>query len=161
MIGRAQPLPLQPRSSHTKARMSAKLNHAKSRPNKHSTALPFLPPLSYSQAGSALLSGYTRSCFRLAACPHNWPASPFVYGPSLLPAPSGCNNTKHAPMAAATYADFSLDGPEIGTLVIVVDRAKNLPNRKTTKQDPYCQARLGKTCNKTKTDRRGGQTPRW
>jgi C2 domain len=64
-------------------------------------------------------------------------------------------------MAAATFADFSLDGPQIGTLVIVVDRAKNLPNRKTTKQDPYCQARLGKTCNKTKTDRRGGQTPRW
>ena len=64
-------------------------------------------------------------------------------------------------MAAVTYANFSLDGPEIGTLVIVVDRAKNLPNRKTTKQDPYCQARLGKTCNKTKTDRRGGQTPRW
>jgi hypothetical protein len=63
--------------------------------------------------------------------------------------------------AAAIYADFSLDGPEIGTLVIVVDRAKNLPNRKTTKQDPYCQARLGKTCCKTKTDRRGGQTPRW
>lgn len=63
--------------------------------------------------------------------------------------------------AAAIYADSTNDGPEIGTLVVIVDRAKNLPNRKSTKQNPYCQARLGKTCNKTKTDHRGGQTPRW
>ena len=61
----------------------------------------------------------------------------------------------------AIYADASVDGPEIGTLVVVVDKAKNLPNRKSTKQNPYCQARLGKSSNKTKTDRRGGQTPRW
>jgi C2 domain len=63
--------------------------------------------------------------------------------------------------AQMIYADSTNDGPEIGTLVVVVDRAKNLPNRKSTKQDPYCQGRLGKTCNKTKTDKRGGQTPRW
>ena len=60
------------------------------------------------------------------------------------------------------YADMTLDGPEIGTLVAVVDRAKNLPNRKTMgKQDPYCAMRLGKEAKKTETDRRGGQTPRW
>jgi len=60
------------------------------------------------------------------------------------------------------YADMTVDGPEIGTLVVVVDRAKNLPNRRTMgKQDPYCAARLGKEAKKTNTDRRGGQTPRW
>ncbi|KAA6410981.1 MAG: C2 domain containing [Lasallia pustulata] len=63
---------------------------------------------------------------------------------------------------AGIYADMTVDGPEIGTLVVIVDRAKNLPNRKTMgKQDPYCAARLGKDAKKTETDRRGGQTPRW
>lgn len=61
----------------------------------------------------------------------------------------------------AIYSDLP-DGPEIGTLVLVVDRAKNLPNLKTIgKQDPYCSARLGKEAKKTTTDIRGGQTPRW
>ena len=32
---------------------------------------------------------------------------------------------------AGIFSDMSIDGPEIGTLVVVVDRAKNLPNRKT------------------------------
>ena len=60
------------------------------------------------------------------------------------------------------YADMTVDGPEIGTLVVVLDRAKNLPNRKAMgKQDPYCAARLGKEAKKTETDKRGGQTPRW
>lgn len=60
------------------------------------------------------------------------------------------------------YAETAADGPEIGTLVLVVDRAKNLPNLKTIgKQDPYCAARLGKEAKKTTTDIRGGQTPRW
>ncbi|KAL1953918.1 hypothetical protein VTO42DRAFT_2040 [Malbranchea cinnamomea] len=64
--------------------------------------------------------------------------------------------------AAGIYADMSVDGPEIGTLVVVVDRAKNLPNRKTMgKQNPYCAARLGKEAKKTGTDIRGGQTPKW
>ncbi|KAL8779913.1 MAG: hypothetical protein Q9213_006711 [Squamulea squamosa] len=63
---------------------------------------------------------------------------------------------------AGIYADMTVDGPEIGTLVVIVDKAKNLPNRKTMgKQDPYCAARLGKEAKKTETDRRGGQTPRW
>lgn len=63
---------------------------------------------------------------------------------------------------AGIFSDMTVDGPEIGTLVIIVDRAKNLPNRKTIgKQDPYCAARLGKEAKKTETDRRGGQTPRW
>ncbi|KAI2630060.1 hypothetical protein GGS21DRAFT_212650 [Xylaria nigripes] len=63
---------------------------------------------------------------------------------------------------AGIFSDMSVDGPEIGTLVLIVDRAKNLPNRKTIgKQDPYCAARLGKEAKKTATDIRGGQTPRW
>lgn len=63
---------------------------------------------------------------------------------------------------AGIFSDMAVDGPLIGTLVLVVDRAKNLPNRKTIgKQDPYCAARLGKEAKKTNTDIRGGQTPRW
>ena len=63
---------------------------------------------------------------------------------------------------AGLNATSVLDGPEIGTLVAIVDRARNLPNRKTMgKQDPYCAMRLGKEAKKTGTDRRGGQTPRW
>lgn len=57
---------------------------------------------------------------------------------------------------------MTVDGPEIGTLVVIVDRAKNLPNRRSIgKQDPFCAIRLGKEAKKTETDRRGGQTPRW
>ncbi|KAI9849901.1 MAG: hypothetical protein M1837_000115 [Sclerophora amabilis] len=63
---------------------------------------------------------------------------------------------------AGIYSDMSVDGPEIGDLVVIIDKAKNLPNRKTMgKQDPYCAARLGKEAKKTETDKRGGQTPRW
>jgi hypothetical protein len=59
---------------------------------------------------------------------------------------------------AGIFSDMTVDGP----LVVIVDRAKNLPNRKSIgKQDPYCAARLGKEAKKTETDRRGGQTPRW
>lgn len=72
---------------------------------------------------------------------------------------SGLNVAMHT---AGIFSDMSLDGPEIGTLVVVVDRAKNLPSRRSMgKQDPYCAARLGKEAKKTTTDRRGGQTPRW
>ena len=63
---------------------------------------------------------------------------------------------------AGIFSDMTVDGPEIGTLVVVIDRAKNLPNRrKMGKQDPYCAARLGKEAKKTETDKRGGQTPKW
>ncbi|KAI9860473.1 MAG: hypothetical protein M1813_006132 [Trichoglossum hirsutum] len=63
---------------------------------------------------------------------------------------------------AGIFSDMTVDGPEIGTLVVIVDRAKNLPNRKKIgKQDPYCAARLGKEAKKTEVDKRGGQTPKW
>lgn len=72
---------------------------------------------------------------------------------------SRLSNVNHA---AGIFADMSVDGPAIGTLVAIIDRAKNLPNRKTMgKQNPYCAARLGKEAKKTETDLRGGQTPRW
>ncbi len=71
-------------------------------------------------------------------------------------------NALHGMHTAGIFSDSTVDGPEIGTLVLVVDRAKNLPNRKTIgKQDPYCAARLGKEAKKTTTDIRGGQTPKW
>ncbi|KAK5987162.1 Ingression protein fic1 [Cladobotryum mycophilum] len=72
------------------------------------------------------------------------------------------NFALHGAHTAGIFADMTVDGPEIGTLVCIVDRAKNLPNRKTIgKQDPYCAARLGKEAKKTATDIRGGQTPKW
>ncbi|KAK5687290.1 hypothetical protein LTS10_001428 [Elasticomyces elasticus] len=73
-------------------------------------------------------------------------------------APNGPNGMH----TAGIFADMTVDGPEIGTLVLIVDRGKNLPNRRTMgKQNPYCAARLGKEARKTETDKRGGQTPKW
>ncbi|KAJ4372922.1 hypothetical protein N0V83_003213 [Neocucurbitaria cava] len=63
---------------------------------------------------------------------------------------------------AGIFSDMTVDGPVMGTLVVIMDRARNLPNKRTMgKQDPYCAARLGKEAKKTKTDKRGGQTPKW
>ncbi|KAF2621957.1 hypothetical protein BU25DRAFT_426071 [Macroventuria anomochaeta] len=63
---------------------------------------------------------------------------------------------------AGIFSDMTVDGPVIGTLVAIIDRARNLPNKRTMgKQDPYCAARLGKEAKKTQTDKRGGQTPKW
>ncbi|XPS72622.1 hypothetical protein M3J07_004773 [Ascochyta lentis] len=63
---------------------------------------------------------------------------------------------------AGIFSDMTVDGPVIGTLVAIIDRARNLPNKRTMgKQDPYCAARLGKEAKKTHTDKRGGQTPKW
>jgi hypothetical protein len=94
-----------------------------------------------------------------------------VYNPAATPPqhPLGLLRTTimskmatNGPHSAGIFADMTVDGPEIGTLVVVIDRAKNLPNRKTMgKQNPYCAARLGKEARKTETDQRGGQTPRW
>lgn len=49
-----------------------------------------------------------------------------------------------------------------GTLIIVVARARDLPNRrKMEKQNPYCLLRISNLTDKTKPDVRGGQYPRW
>ena len=51
---------------------------------------------------------------------------------------------------------------EIGTLVVVVLKARNLRDKHTIhKQDVYAQATLDKTTKKTKVDVRGGQHPVW
>ncbi|KAK6339220.1 hypothetical protein TWF718_008642 [Orbilia javanica] len=74
------------------------------------------------------------------------------------PPPKGTDQ-KHP---AGIFADMATDGPLIGTLVAVVDKAKNLPNLKSIgKQDPYCVLRLGKHVKRTEPDKRGGQTPKW
>lgn len=49
-----------------------------------------------------------------------------------------------------------------GTLIIVVARARDLPNRrKMEKQNPYCLLRISNLTDKTKVDIRGGQNPLW
>lgn len=49
-----------------------------------------------------------------------------------------------------------------GTLVIMVCRAKHLPNRrKLDKQSPYVLLRIGTTAEKTHSQFRAGQTPEW
>lgn len=49
-----------------------------------------------------------------------------------------------------------------GTLIIVVIKAKNLPNRrKLEKQNPFCCLRLGNADRRSKAVVRGGQRPNW
>ncbi|EST06981.2 C2 domain protein [Kalmanozyma brasiliensis GHG001] len=49
-----------------------------------------------------------------------------------------------------------------GTLVCVVLKARNLPNKKSIgKQDPYTVLTMGHESQKTKPDKRGGQHPSW
>lgn len=58
----------------------------------------------------------------------------------------------------------NMDGPETadGTLVIMVCRAKHLPNRrKLDKQSPYVLLRIATTAKKTPSHFRAGQTPEW
>src|SRR5579862_895987 len=78
-------------------------------------------------------------------------------------------------MAMATAAAMAHTGRKAGTLVVIVMKAvrpfsmngdltpqKNLPNRqKIGKQDPYCIVRVSHTAERTKTDKRGGQSPFW
>ncbi|KAF9649643.1 hypothetical protein BDM02DRAFT_3186134 [Thelephora ganbajun] len=53
-------------------------------------------------------------------------------------------------------------GREIGTLIAVVLKAKNLPNKRNIgKQDPYCLVTLNDEKQRTKADKRGGQHPEW
>ncbi|KAL5526317.1 hypothetical protein ACEPAF_8040 [Sanghuangporus sanghuang] len=51
---------------------------------------------------------------------------------------------------------------ELGVLVVVVLKARNLPDKHTfSKQDPYTVIQLGPFKEKTKIDKRGGQHPVW
>ncbi|KAL5504389.1 hypothetical protein ACEPAH_8463 [Sanghuangporus vaninii] len=51
---------------------------------------------------------------------------------------------------------------ELGVLVVVVLKARNLPDKHTfSKQDPYTVIQLGPFKEQTKIDKRGGQHPVW
>lgn len=51
---------------------------------------------------------------------------------------------------------------ELGTLIVVVMKAKNLHNKRAlSKQNPFCSVRIAKSAHKTKTIDRGGQSPVW
>ncbi|KAF9221855.1 hypothetical protein BS17DRAFT_756428 [Gyrodon lividus] len=51
---------------------------------------------------------------------------------------------------------------EIGTLIVVVLKAKNLPNKRHIgKQAPYCLVTLNEDKKRTKVIKRGGQHPEW
>ncbi|KAF4574821.1 hypothetical protein EYR36_006171 [Pleurotus pulmonarius] len=51
---------------------------------------------------------------------------------------------------------------EIGTLIVVVLKARHLPNKRHIgKQDPYCVVELNGVKFKTKAIKRGGQHPEW
>lgn len=55
-----------------------------------------------------------------------------------------------------------MDEARFGTLVVIVDKARNLPNRKKIgKQDAYAIVRLGHEVQRTPTDKRAGQVPSW
>ncbi|KZT26969.1 hypothetical protein NEOLEDRAFT_1111584 [Neolentinus lepideus HHB14362 ss-1] len=51
---------------------------------------------------------------------------------------------------------------EIGTLIVVILKARNLPNKRHIgKQDPYCTVFYNNEKRKTKAIKRGGQHPEW
>ncbi|KAH9943059.1 uncharacterized protein BXZ73DRAFT_87490 [Epithele typhae] len=53
-------------------------------------------------------------------------------------------------------------GRHIGTLIVVVLKARNLPNKRHIgKQDPYCQVLFNGERRRTKAIKRGGQHPEW
>ncbi|KAI0329115.1 hypothetical protein GY45DRAFT_1253625 [Cubamyces sp. BRFM 1775] len=57
---------------------------------------------------------------------------------------------------------MSDSGEEIGTLVVVVLKARNLRDKHTLyKQDAFAQATLNKVTKKTQVDVKGGQHPVW
>ncbi|CAK9785402.1 unnamed protein product [Cutaneotrichosporon oleaginosum] len=50
----------------------------------------------------------------------------------------------------------------LGTLVVVVGTAKNLPNKsRFGKQDPFCTLQIGSVKRRTQPIKRGGQHPEW
>ena len=74
------------------------------------------------------------------------------YAARLSPSSSGSS-------APVRQIDPELD---LGTLVVVVMKAKNLSNsRAISKQNPYCSVRVGKHSDRTKAITRGGQAPVW
>ncbi|WVF67491.1 hypothetical protein IAT40_002247 [Kwoniella sp. CBS 6097] len=55
-----------------------------------------------------------------------------------------------------------VDAKELGTLIVVVGKAKNLVNKsRFGKQDPFCTVLVGEDKQRTKPIKRGGQHPEW
>ncbi|KAG9003363.1 hypothetical protein FRB94_003186 [Tulasnella sp. JGI-2019a] len=55
-----------------------------------------------------------------------------------------------------------MSGRKIGTVVVVILKAKNLPNKRHIgKQDPYCVLKLNGETRRTNAVKRGGQHPEW
>ncbi|WVQ79745.1 hypothetical protein IAT38_001845 [Cryptococcus sp. DSM 104549] len=56
----------------------------------------------------------------------------------------------------------AVEAKELGTLIVVVGKARNLPNKsRFGKQDPFCVVTIGDEKHKTKAIKRGGQHPEW
>jgi hypothetical protein len=138
---------------------------------QHFMQTPPPDPVSYPMAYSTsnMFAPLNRSTYYMVGAPNPIaPSNASTYMAWPLPGlssrepPPSYERPRPKVGTAGIYSDMTVDGPEIGTLVVIVDRAKNLPNRNTIgKQDPYCAARLGKEAKKTDTDRRGEQAPRW
>ncbi|WBW71153.1 contractile ring-membrane anchor Fic1 [Schizosaccharomyces osmophilus] len=55
-----------------------------------------------------------------------------------------------------------MSNKQLGTLIVRVANAKNLPNKALIgKQNPYCSCRVGEIVKRTHTDKRSGQAPFW
>ena len=69
------------------------------------------------------------------------------------------DHTPHTPRAPHNYSTM---GTEIGTLVVVVLKARNLLDKHSFfKQDVYTKITLSGTTKQTKVDVKGGQHPEW
>lgn len=67
-------------------------------------------------------------------------------------------------MSSDSIPEDEVNAPESaeGTLVVIICRAKHLPNRRTLdKQSPYVALRVGTIAKKTQAHFRAGQTPEW
>ncbi|RCK58828.1 hypothetical protein Cantr_07884 [Candida viswanathii] len=79
-----------------------------------------------------------------------------MYSSSHIPTPDSVQ------FAPDEYEEYEYPVSADGTLVVMVVRAKHLPNRrKLDKQSPYVVARIGIDAQKTEADFRAGQTPEW
>lgn len=71
-------------------------------------------------------------------------------------------NSSTSSLPAAHFRDDSNTEQCVGTLIIIVLKAKNLHNRRAiSKQNPFCSVRINKHHDRTETLVRGGQTPEW
>lgn len=63
---------------------------------------------------------------------------------------------------ASSHSFDSLEEEVLGTLIVVVMKAKNLHNKRAiSKQNPFVSVRIGSVAKRTPVLVRGGQTPVW